>query len=521
MGIFDEDISCVEKLLKPARRVLADDYLCHEMRERRIELWNEVKEKYDKYLSGECGKFLGDMDLHFQSIFSAALLKLAVCFRENGEDFMPAKRFSEKEVEAFKKIGRYNRFKIESTEDILRRIINRDERTLELLREYYLVMDSYIDDILDSPEDGPEKVAPPVKGYIKKTWDEYREKLNQAVSKAITELDWFRTLAAQWEKEAERLAAEKASERMAEAEAKVREALSEVERERQELEAQREELERRREEIEATLSRLREAEVQASRFVRREEARMMEQNFLGRLEEKLGDEVALGGRVYRVERKKEGRERDTSVFNLPEKERANLPENRYLEAELVEKKLLGRKARVKLLGVFASRVEELAGHGFDTQPLGLEEVNVYLVKYRDLARAENNKVVLCLASPTGFSKEVKDYVASEEFHRNFLSKHLSLCLLDCSTDRVLYNPSDEYSRDASKLFSLELDRERVRRVMSCVERIMEGKGYAVLEEAVERCNAEQGYVKAAFYALAEEKGYTVKYVSDVGLAVFR
>ena len=130
-------------------------------------------------------------------------------------------------------------------------------------------------------------------------------------------------------------------------------------------------------------------------------------------------------------------------------------------------------------------------------------------------------MVLCLASPTGFSKEVKDYIASEEFHRNFLSKHLSLCLLDCSTDRVLYNPSDEYSRDASQLFSLELDRERVRRVMSCVEGIMEGKGYAVLEEAVERCNAEQGYVKAAFYALAEEKGYTVKYVSDVGLAVFR
>lgn len=517
MGIFDEDISCAENLLKPARRVLADEYLCHEMKERRIELWNEVKEKYDKYLDGECGKFLRDMDLHFHSIFSAAMLKLAVCFTENGEDFMPARRFSEKEIEAFKKIERYNRFEIESTEDILKRIVNKDEGVLQLIKEYYLEMNSYVDSVLDSSE-----VKLPIKEYLKKRWGAYKEKLNQAVSRAITELDWFRTLVAQWEKEAESLAAEKASERMAEAEAKVREALSEVERERQELEAKKEELERRREEIEATLRRLRQAEAEGDKLVKREEARMMEQNFLGRLEEKLGEEIALAGKVYRVERKKEGREQDTSVFtSLSEKERANLPENRYLEAELVEKKLLGRKARVKLLGVFASRVEELARHGFDTQPLGLEEVNVYLVKYRDLARAENKKVVLCLASPTGFSKEVKDYVASEEFHRNFLSKHLSLCLLDCSTDKVLYNPSDDYSRDTSKLFSLELDKEKVRRVINCVEGIIEEKGYAVLEEAVQRCNAEQRYVKAAFYALAEEKGYTVKYVSDVGLAVFR
>ena len=517
MGIFDEDISCAEKLLKPARRVLADDYLCHEMKERRIELWNEVKRNYDKYLDGECGKFLRDTDLHFQSIFSAALLKLAVCFRENGEEFPPARRFSNQEVEAFRRIEKYNYFETMTPEDIRNEIINRNEDILRLVEEFYIKMSLFCDSVRKSTE-----IKRPIRQYVSKKCEEYKDKLKQAVSMAITELDWFRTLAAQWEKEAERLAAEKASERMAEAEAKVREALAGVEQERRELEAQREELERRREEIEATLRRLREAEVQASRFVRREEARMMEQNFLGRLEEKLGEEVALAGRVYRVEGKKEGREQDTSVFtSLSEKERANLPENRYLEAELVEKKLLGKKARVKLLGVFASRVEELARHGFDTQPLGLEEVNVYLVKYRDLARAENKKVVLCLASPTGFSKEVKDYIASEEFHRNFLSKHLSLCLLDCSTDKVLYNPSDDYSRDASQLFSLELDKEKVRRVMNCVERIIEEKGYAVFEEAMQRCNAEQRYVKAAFYALAEEKGYTVKYVSDVGLAVFR
>jgi len=510
VGIFDEDFPCAEKLLKPVRRVLEDPYLCHEMKEKRVELWNEVKENYEKYLDGECGKFLRDMDLHFQSLFNAALLKLAVYFRENGEKFPPAQRFSEKEIEAFRRIERYNYFETMTPEEIRNELINRNEDILRLIKEFYIKMSLFCDTVRKSPE-----IKLPIKQYVIKKCKEYKEKINEAVSMAITELDWLRTLVAQWEREAESLATEKASERITEAEAKVREALAEVEQERQELE-------RRQQEIEVTLRKLREAEAKASRFVRREEARIMEQNFLGRLEEKLGDEIALAGKVYRVESRKEGREQDTSVFyNLSEMERANLPENRYLEAELAEKKLLGKKARVKLLGVFASRVEELARHGFDTQPLSLEEVNVRLVRYRDLARAENKKVVLCIASPTGFSKDVKDYIASEEFHRNFLSKHLSLCLLDCGTDKVLYNPSDDCSRDAARLFSLELDKEKVRRVMSCVEKIVEEKGYAVLEEAEQRCNAEREYVRAAFYALAEEKGYTAKYLSDVGFAVFR
>jgi len=441
-----------------------------------------------------------------------------VCFRENGEEFPPAGRFSEKEIEAFRRIERYNYFETMTPEEIRNEIITGNEDILRLIEEFYIKMSLFCDMVRKSPE-----IKLPIKQYVIKKCKEYKEKLNQAMSMAITEVDGLRTLMAQWEREAKRLAEQKASEHnIAEAEAKVREALAEVEQKERELEARKEELERREQEVEATLRKLRQAEAKASRFVRREEARIMEQNFLGRLEEKLGDEIALAGKVFRVESRREDRGQDTSVFtSLSEKERANLPENRYLEAELVEKKLLGKKARVKLLGVFASRVEEFARHGFDTRPLSLEEVNVHLVKYRDLARAENKKVVLCIASPTGFSKDVRDYIASEEFHRNFLSRHLSLCLLDCDTDRVLYNPSDEYSKDAVQLFSLELDKERMRRVMGCVERLIQTRGYAVLEEAERQCNAERRYVKAAFYALAEEKGYTAKYVNDVGFAVFR
>jgi len=141
----------------------------------------------------------------------------------------------------------------------------------------------------------------------------------------------------------------------------------------------------------------------------------------------------------------------------------NLPENRYIEAKLVEKKWFGKKKRYILKALFVSRVERYAKYGFDTDPLELKDINVHIIEERDRAKEEGCTRVLCLASPTGFEDTVKEHISGKKFHKNFLSKYLSIWL-----------------------------------------------NYG-----------EGSIVKTAFYNVAEKNGWKVKFVEEVGLMLIR
>jgi len=546
------NIDCAEKLLKPAKRVLKVGMpIKHDAFERRVDLWNKIRMNYDSYLDEECGTFLKDLDQHFCSLFDGALLVLAASFRENGEFFGAANIFSAEEVALYKKIERYNLFEILSADDIRKKLIQKDDTVLELLRDYYVSMDSWVSEQLDDPS-----LRLTLRYYLKKKWDGYKEKLNTAVSSSILELDWLKSLIKSWEfateakveastrelgsekerAEAERelaeselakLGTEKAlaeeSLKQAEAEkARANEQLQGLSSEKEAADARVRQLSEKRDEAESLLqavaeeksrtesqlqeiaaqkaeaeSRLREmqaersgsedqikalesekaqveeqiqalaaekelAEKQAgemaadktkveekfrrlseekalmegkgSRYVKLEEVKQYELNFIGRIEHKLGNSVTLGGKSYKVDSPQEIKQVDTSrfaeIFGLSERDLKNLPENRALLASLVEKKLLGKKQRYNLKALFSARVEKYAESGYDTDPLGLKDFNAYLVDARDEARGKGESALLCLASPTGFEDAVGSYVSSDDFHRNFLSKYLSVCLLD-------------------------------------------------------------------------------------------
>ena len=161
-----------------------------------------------------------------------------------------------------------------------------------------------------------------------------------------------------------------------------------------------------------------------SRCVRLGEVGLCEMNFIGRLEQKLGGEIHLFDRIFKLYGEpKELNTEDLSVFrersDLTKKDLKNLPGNRSLTVRLVEKKILGRKQRYTFRGLFASRVERYAEFGFDSDPLELTDVNGYLVDARDEAKNIGETMMFCLASPTGFEETVGNYINSEDFHRNF------------------------------------------------------------------------------------------------------
>ena len=235
--MFQEgDINCVEKLLKPAKRVLKVGLsLKHDAFDKRIELWNQIKINHDRYLDEDCGHFLKDLDNHFRSLFDAALLVLAVSFKENGELFKAADVFSSKEIEIYEKIEEYNLFEILSVNDIKKRLIRKDDQVLALLEDYYIFMDAWVDEVLDDPA---ERLT--LKFYLKKRWDGYKTKLNTAISSAITELDWLRPLITQWEQKSQDLADERIGKVTEEITAEIKDKVSQSVRDKRDRVAERE-----------------------------------------------------------------------------------------------------------------------------------------------------------------------------------------------------------------------------------------------------------------------------------------
>ena len=493
--LWDGDIKCVENLLKPAEKIIKKGMAINrEALEKRIQIWNEIKENQEKYEDGECGKFLEDLDMHFRALFDIASLIIERSFIINNDDFSPQK-YSKEEINAYNQIEKYNVFEIMTKNDIKKRVITKDKDVLNLFRDYYVYMDDWIDEMIENAE-----IRITIKYYIKKKWEEYKEKLNEAINELISELNWFRKLINEWQKETKE-EVEKVSMEMK----------KRVEEKEEELKKQIEEIKAMKEKID-----------KESRFVDIGEAKFYENNFIGRMKNKLKPEIIVSGKKFIVEDVREYKEEDVSKYvdQLERKEINNLPENRYIEAILREKKLLGKKQEIIFKGIFLSRVEKYAEYGFDTDPLEITDINPYLSDAMDtIMLKKKEKMLLCIASPTGFSLQVREHMEGEDFHKNFLST-VSVCLIDMETGKLIINPHDEIAQDFKEIFMLEIDKEKMAKIKRCIEEKLIEKDYICLKDAIKLCG-DKKLVKKVFYDFEDEKGYKVKYIRNVGLVLVR
>ena len=600
MGIFEEGkVDCVRELLRPAERVIRQGMDIHiESFSQREKLWIQTEENYNRYLDGNCGSFLADLDSHFRAKFEGAMAILAWSFWYNGELYSPAqKRYQNKEIQAVDRILRYNVFEIMSKEDIMKKLVARDEKLLSLLKDYYLGMDRWIDEVLDDPE---IKLA--LRHFLKNKWNSYKDKINEALSEAMVRFDWFRPLMAEWEKqkieeieaietlyqrqisklrkqferekeelrkrletakeeeisrlirekeemekrfeeERQRLVEEISKMKYEEARKMLEEELDRMQREmfasikamedeirRRELELKQKEMELRKKEREIAQKesevekRIREIMAargkieKGSRFVRRDEARIMEMNFIGRMKGKLRDELKILGKTFKVESLTEKATFDTGIFagKLNERDLKNIPENTALLALLREKKLFGKKETILVKAIFCGRPEKYAEAGFDVDPAELADVNALLV---DARKENSDRVILLLASPTGFEHRVKDYISSTDFHRNFISEKVSLALLDLESGELTINPNDEYAKAFEPFLRLERDDELMNRIKGIIEEKLIKKGYVRLEDMLD--HTTEDVIKRAFYELAEEKGYVTKFIDGIGFVLIK
>ena len=178
---------CIDRLIKPSKHVLdTGAAIRNEPYDTRVALWKEIKTNAGHYKSGECGTFLEDLHTVFLARFDTSLLLLARAFQQNSEPFEESTYFSGREIEAYDTIERYGYFRILSKSEIAKKIRNKDEKTLSLIREYSVSMKKQMDDIL-----ADEGIRDTIRSYLKKQWNESTKKIGDAIAGAEVDLDWF------------------------------------------------------------------------------------------------------------------------------------------------------------------------------------------------------------------------------------------------------------------------------------------------------------------------------------------
>jgi hypothetical protein len=117
---------------------------------------------------------------------------------------------------------------------------------------------------------------------------------------------------------------------------------------------------------------------------------------------------------------------------------------------------------------------------------------------------------------------VRDFIDSEEFHRNFISKHLSLLLLDLETGDLIFNPADETAQAFSGICELEIDFERKARVRRNVREAMNDalkrRNYVIFDD-IQKALGNEPLVKSAFYDCSADMDGEVKFIETLGLVM--
>jgi hypothetical protein len=313
----------------------------------------------------------------------------------------------------------------------------------------------------------------------------------------------------------------------------------ELEKKGEELKSERAELEYERREIEERLGKLRTILEggEVKRFVTRDVAKIHEMNYIGRFDIKMNE---LPRTIYDPIEKQERRinawsdhykfdDADKILGSLKvdyDEVTGKLPLNlrsRYVFADKKYKLFGKEETKVIVEAAVLGHLLEYHENGFDTRTVTLSELLSVLTHYIDRAEPGNYFHVLGIASVTGFDKKVLEHINSNEFHKNFVSRYISLCLVDLETGEIFYNESDDRIDAYLPLFKPLFDEETMRAIREHVVGRLELKDFAVLDRVVEEATAggEEGkrLAKKAFYDLETEGRGEVRYDKEFGFVV--
>jgi len=294
--------------------------------------------------------------------------------------------------------------------------------------------------------------------------------------------------------------------------------VSEIKAEKQSLTIQKEEISEKFDFIKEAI----EGGKTGNRFVTKDLAKLYEMDYIGRFDMKMNElpmsfTDPINNKQHTVRSweenhlKTDDRERIYSQFKdkmqLSEIE-AQLPLNVSSTYWINERGFIFGKngPKVTIEAMVLNHWKEYVINGFDIKPVTLSEFNAVLVDIINKAEREECFHVIAIASPTGWDERIRTYISSEDFARNYVSRFISICLVDTDTGELLYNGSDYRIRDYISLFEQKFNFEKITACKEKIKRDHEYKDHVVLDKIVKVYGLEDIIVRKAFYEL-EKEGY--------------
>jgi hypothetical protein len=169
--------------------------------------------------------------------------------------------------------------------------------------------------------------------------------------------------------------------------------------------------------------------------------------------------------------------------------------------------------------VSLNHLDEFEKYGFDSRRASLADFLSTVNEYIDVAEMGKYLHVLGIASPTGWDERVKNEIESVDFAHNYVSRHVSICLVDSVTGEVIHNPTDDRINNFIEFYQPQFDNERMARVTQHIRDRLDVHDYVLLEDVAADTSEPQLMVHKAFYELENEDKYRVRYIESVGLVL--
>ncbi len=242
-----------------------------------------------------------------------------------------------------------------------------------------------------------------------------------------------------------------------------------------------------------------------------DEARAIGESFFARIRYRIGDGVELydprSGRRVRV---KEWSNIYRVYYGDPEKDP-------IVSQALVftrEKGVLFKKKDILVYAIQLVHSNRFSENGFDNKPVSLAELVDTIKPIHEEAVEQGYYALLVVSSPTGFTGKTIEFVIGGA-GKGFVSKNLTLYLLDPVTNTIYYNHGDPAAVENYEVVKIILPREEINRVVEYMlsrEALLEAMKYSPAEPMLHakwiagKLGIGLDIVRNAFQEL-EEKGY--------------
>lgn len=329
-------------------------------------------------------------------------------------------------------------------------------------------------------------------------------------------------------------------EQLTEQRDQIRTEIERLEREREQIEATRESLDEKQESLESQVSEIEQSidvddgGIEGENVVTTRMAKLMEMDYLGRFDISMHQASAIhtGEEEFRVPEgywKDRGQRLSNRAYLLDilgdDADSVNqYPTNAVARYEITSSRYLGLASQTEMV-IEARVVSNLHAHatnGFDTQPAGMDALLEIVNEV--VAEAEDGEytTLLGLASPTGWSDQVRDEIVNDDLAKTRYSQYVSVCLINLQNGSLIYDESDPVARENVNLFAPRIDEERIQECTDLIrsEYVRDvGQDTVLLRDLVADHEYKPKIIKRAFNRLEKRGDGEQLYLDDLGLGL--